>query len=385
MSSKRDFSRTMRIDLIPDVPTEPVDEKKERVVIATPGAVQGSQGEARTSGGDSRYEELLQSVYDAAIIVELDGTVADANVRAVEFFQYERDEICERSLFDLVSGADGELIAMLLENLQHERYALIQAYCVRRDGSFFPSEIAVNKLQLDEMHLCFFVRDVTVRRQSEEMLRTEHNAIQNSGNGIAVANIDAHMEYVNPAVAMMWGYDNAEVMVGVDVRDLFSERQEAEDMIGAVMKDHDTWTSETKARTRDDREFDVQISAACNRNSDGEPVGIVFSFVDISDRKRSEDIRRRAEQQRVMLESLGAACHHLGQPATVLLANLGVLRKRLEAADVQSAELVDTSIEAAKVLGEILHKLNEVTKYETTTYLRGPEGSDLPENRILKI
>ncbi|NQT93990.1 MAG: PAS domain S-box protein [Lentisphaerae bacterium] len=385
MASKRDFSRTMRIDLIPDVPTEPVDEKKERVVIATPSTPAGPAGEARTSAGDSRYEELLQSVYDAAVIAELDGTVVDANARAVEFFQYERNELCERSVFDLVSGADDELIAMLLENLQHERYALIQAYCVRRDGTYFPSEIAVNKLQLDEMHLCFFVRDVTLRRQSEEMLRTEHNAIQNSGNGIAVANIYAHMEYVNPAVARMWGYGDAEDMVGADVRDLLSEREEAEAMIAAVMQDHETWTTETKATTRNDEEFDVQISAACNRNSDGEPVGIVFSFVDISDRKRVEEIQRRSEQQRVMLESLGAACHHLGQPATVLLANLGVLRKRLEAADGRSTELVDNSIEAAKALGEILHKLNEVTKYETTTYLRGPEGSDLPENRILKI
>lgn len=385
MSSERDLSRTMRIDLISDVPAEPVDKRNERVVIVTPSHARGSPGEARTSGGDSRYEELLQSLYDAAIIAGLDGTVVDANVRAVEFFQYERDELCERSVFDLVSGADDELIAMLLENLKHERYALIQAHCVRRDGSFFPSEIAVNKLQLDGMYLCFFVRDVTVRRQSEEMLRTESNAIQNSGNGIAVGNIYAHMEYVNPAVAQMWGYDDAEDMVGVDVRDLLSDREEAEEMIGTVMRDQDTWTSETKARTRNDREFDVQISAACNRNSDGEPVGIVFSFVDISDRKKSEDIRRSAEQQRVMLESLGAACHHLGQPATVLLINLGVLRKRLEAADVQSTELVDTSIEAASALREILRKLNEVTNYETTTYLRGPEGSDLPENRILKI
>ena len=87
----------------------------------------------------------------------------------------------------MISGADQSLIDTLCENLENERFTLIQAYCVRKDGSFFPSEIAVNKLHLESKHLCFFLRDITVRRQAEEMLRTEHNAIQNSGSLLKIA------------------------------------------------------------------------------------------------------------------------------------------------------------------------------------------------------
>ena len=60
-----------------------------------------------------------------------------------------------------------------------------------------------------------------------------------------------------------------------------------------------------------DGHFDVQVSATCNTNSEGQQVGIVLSFQDISDRIRADDAEREAEKRQVMLESFGAACHHL--------------------------------------------------------------------------
>lgn len=376
----------MRIDLIPDVPSEPVAEKKKRIVIAPP-TRKHTRVKTRVleKGKDSRYQELLQNVYDAALVTDLNGRIIDVNVRAIEFLLYNRNEFCNLTIFDVISDAPDSLIQTLWENLENERFTLIQAYCVRKDGTFFPSEISVNKLRLGKMCLCFFLRDITIRRQQEEMLRTEHTAIQNSGDGIAVTNLDAKLEYVNPAVMNMWGFDDLEELIGKDVRDLLSDREAAEEMVETVMSNHETWTAEMKGRRNDTSELDLQVSAACNRNSDGESVGIVFSFVDISDRKRVEEAMKEAERQRVMLESLGAACHHLGQPATVLLANLSIIRKKLDVSDAMVNELVQTSIEAAEALRDVLHKLSSVNKYKTTEYLKRPGGADSPENRILEI
>ena len=218
------------------------------------------------------------------------------------------------------------------------------------------------------------------------MLLTEHNAIQNSGNGIAVADLEWKLEYANPAVRRMWGYENADDLIGVDVRVLLSDRELTEEMTRAVTQDHQTWVGETKGKRKDGVDFDVQISVTGNRNADGELVGTVFSFVDISDRKRAEEALKDSERQRVMLESLGAACHHLGQPATVLLANLGIMQKHVEGpGNDLIKELIDGSIEAAERLGEILHRLNAVNEYKTTQYLETQDGSDSVENRILQI
>jgi PAS domain S-box-containing protein len=340
---------------------------------------------AEAIDGSSRYDELFQSVYDAAIVSRLDGTIVDVNVRASEFLLYERAELAGLGISDIISGADESLISTLIENLEDQRFTLIQAHCVRKDGSLFPSEIAVNKLRLGTMHLSFFIRDVTLRKHAEEMLVTEHNAIQNAGTGIAIANLGLRIEYCNPAVATMWGLPGLNDALDKDACTLFADEGAAQTMLQTVIEGGESGVSEIKAKQRDGTKFDIQVSANCNRNSDGDVVGVVLSFVDISDRKRAEDAERESERRRVMLESLGAACHHLGQPATVLLANLGFLKGRVGAIDPSVKEVIDGSLAAMERLGKILHRLNAVNEYKTTEYLQGLSGDDADQSRILDI
>jgi len=86
-----------------------------------------------------------------------------------------------------------------------------------------------------------------------------------------------------------------------------------------------------------------------------------------------------------MLQSLGAACHHLGQPATVLFANLGVIQQRLKEVDPELRELVEASLQAVTQLGKTLHKLNAVNEYRTTRYLDKSAEDGSEESRILDI
>ncbi len=384
MPDREKLAQTMRIDLIPDVPEKPHVGKKRRMVITSPTRMRRTKAQTAQLSSDSRYNELLQSIYDAALICDLKGNIVDANARAIEFLLYKRAELTGMTVFSIISGADESLIRTLCDNLEDERYTLIQAFCRRKNETLFPSEIAVNRLNLGEPHLGFFLRDITWRRQAEAMLRTEHNAIQNAYNGIAVADIEAKLEYVNPAVARMWGFETPEKLLGMDVRDLLCDVDKSSEMIGTVMGDGEDWTGELLASARDGREFDVAVSAVCNRNSDGDIVGVVFSMADISDRKAAESAQRENEKHRVMLESLGAACHHLGQPATVLLANLGIIQKKLSSGDEVVPKLVDSSIDAVKTLGKILRKLNAVNEYKTTHYLGDDDGGG-EQSRILEI
>jgi PAS domain-containing protein len=156
-------------------------------------------------------------------------------------------------------------------------------------------------------------------------------------------------------------------------------------MVAELLNARSTWTGELVARRKNGGEFFVQVSATRNRNADGELVGIVFSFVDSSDRKRAEEAMREAERNRVVLESLGAACHHLGQPATILQANLELLNGMLAGADGSVQDLIKSSMENMERLGEILHKLHAVNQYQTSEYLGmgGPGQADVC--RIIKI
>jgi len=382
MAATADMSRTMRIDLIPDVPSEPVKDKRRIVVKLTKtGEVAATEP---ASSGKSRYQELLDSIYDAAIITDLKGTISDANARAAEFLIWSKEELIGIAVGDVISGADAALVSSLCQNLERQRFTLMQAYCVRKDGSFFPSEVAVNRLRSGTGSLCFFIRDITLRRQADEMLRTEHNAIQNAANGIAITNREGLLEYVNPAFAAIVDSSEPEELTGASIYDVFDGSDMVRDMFFSVLEENRRWQGEVSAEMPSGRRLDLELMATSNRNSDGENVGLVVSVSDLSDRMRAEAALRETERQRVMLESLGAACHHLGQPATVLMANLGLIRSKVGNDDPVLSEMIDSSLVAIRRLGDTLHKLNCVNEYRTTSYV-GDEDDASMHSRILDI
>jgi hypothetical protein len=115
-------------------------------------------------------------------------------------------------------------------------------------------------------------------------------------------------------------------------------------------------------------------------------IGLIASTVggyQILKKRYAVRVEREAERTRVMLESLGAACHHLGQPATILLLNLSIVQSRMTTEDETLKELIKGSLEAVETLGEVLHKLNKVNEYKTTHYLKEEDDGKGP--RIIQI
>lgn len=89
-----------------------------------------------------------------------------------------------------------------------------------------------------------------------------------------------------------------------------------------------------------------------------------------------------AERQRVMIESLGAACHHLGQPATVITAYLDMIQR--EGGTEETSEMIAECRQAAISIAHILHRLQSVAEYRTVPYVSRP-NEEHDGNRIIDI
>ena len=170
MNSDDPAARTMRIDLDPAtlaVAAPPPPRRRRRLPASTTFVARRRD---RVSH-DTPYDKLLESVYDGVFITDRRGVILDFNGRAAEFFKLDEPQLIGLPIIELISGADERLIDTVLANLNNSRYTLIEARCRRADGASFPAEIAVNQVDLDEEgQLCFFVRDITLRRQTMDAL-----------------------------------------------------------------------------------------------------------------------------------------------------------------------------------------------------------------------
>lgn len=299
---KEELSRTMRIDLTPDVLETPAG-KTVRGPVAGPRrpTIRITRPKTSTSAiGDSDFQQLLQNVYDGAVITDYSGRIVDGNARLCQFVGYEHDELCRLGIFDLLYGAEETLLPVVRENLANTRFVLLQAYFVRKDGTIFPTETAINRLYLSgQDYLCFFVRDITWRRQAEENLRTEHTAIQTASSGIAIADLEGQLTYVNPAIVRMWGAATAETLQSVSLNDLFRDGAVGPAIMEAASSGQ-PWTGEVDAQRLDGVPSCVQVAATANLDSEDQLVGIVLSFSDVTERRRLEQQREEYARQLLM-------------------------------------------------------------------------------------
>ena len=90
-----------------------------------------------------------------------------------------------------------------------------------------------------------------------------------------------------------------------------------------------------------------------------------------------------AERQRVAIEGLGAACHHLGQPATSISIALYMIRRANTSPEI--APLIDQCQQAADAMAEILQKLQNIASYRTEPYLVSADGNSAADKQILKL
>lgn len=203
-------AQTMRIDIHPDFLGEELARKnrESRTEIHTD-TLAAVSSMAKGYRRSHRYSKLLQSIYDAVLIADHRGRIIDCNSRAVDFFLCGETDLLGLRVLDLISGAGDELLEAIEKNLLDHRYTLIDAYCVRRDKSSFAAEIAVNKIDLDgEGQLCFFVRDVSVRKREQEALEDAVRRLEEHDRARSQFVSNVSHELRTPLTSMIYAVSN---------------------------------------------------------------------------------------------------------------------------------------------------------------------------------
>lgn len=213
-ASKNDLARTMRIEL--DDGEQKVRENGDTVKIVLPDQGVGTtsfqqnvKAMADRHSYTNDYQRLLQSVYDAVLITDAHGVVREFNRRAVTFFRYSEDDLHGIHVPRLIYGADDAVIGTIRKNLIEHRYTLIEGTCWRRDGSTFPSEIAVNRLDTEqEGRLCFFVRDISVRKRAQDALEEAIQKLEQHDRNRSQFISNVSHELRTPLTSMIYAISN---------------------------------------------------------------------------------------------------------------------------------------------------------------------------------
>jgi len=204
--------------------------------------------------------------------------------------------------------------------------------------------------------ICSFI-DITDRKRMEEELRVKDSAIASSINGIAIGDLAGHVTYVNQAALKMWGTDNPGDILGKPVT-VFAQSEEEALRIMQVVLEKGQWSGEIMGRIMDGSPIAVHVSASLVRNEIGEPICLMCSFIDVSERKRIEN------ELRIMGSAIASSLDGIGigdLNGNIVYVNDAALRMwgAEDAGEVigkSPLEFADSPEEALKVFEEFMER-----------------------------
>ncbi|MHC4154966.1 MAG: PAS domain S-box protein, partial [Planctomycetota bacterium] len=166
------------------------------------------------------------------------------------------------------------------------------------------------------------------RRRAEKKLHTTNIAIESSINAIALADIAGHLTYVNKSFLRLWGYDHKRSVLGKPAVSFWTRKDKAQAVLQRVL-DEGSCIGELTAIRDDGSTFTVQLSATLIRDKNGQPLCMMASFIDVTERDEAEKAFRQSEEKyRLVIENTQDLMYSMSPDGTITfispqIANLG--------------------------------------------------------------
>jgi PAS domain S-box-containing protein len=323
-----------------------IPRRTETVHITIPADIRGPAGplgdreKVEEDKNDSRalrrmersnraYQELLGSLYDAILVTAFDGRIIDVNDRAVHLLRYGRDDLSGMRVTDFVDGADHSLVDGLRESIEGGAFAVVEAWCVRQDGSDFPAEIAVHGINLtNEGQMCFMIRDISRRIQMERDVTRLTKAVASTRDAVAIFDAEGKHIYHNAAGEELLGLSDPEALQLASLLPDEALRSTVSDAI----REGKGWSGEVDVPRQGGKTVPVLFRADAIELGD-ESAGAVAIMTDITQRRQDErklrDTLRELERSNADLAQFAyVASHDLKEPLRAISGYLQLLDRR---------------------------------------------------------
>lgn len=299
----------------------------DALVVSTPEGL----GVFTLQGADQAYRTIIEQMQEGAVTLIGDGRISYSNRCFAQMVQQPLEEMIGSHIRDHVAPSDHarlkQLVRQALGGNAHGELNLRIS-----DGNHVPVRVSMNLMVLDGLpSICLMATDITERKQAERVLASEQfvRAILNqAADGIIVYDAQERLVFANPAARRIMQFQEATPVITVSrlwQKVLNSEGcpiPAAEQSLTIALGGQAAMAREQRVVRSDGSYCDILLSASPLRDTDGEILGAVATFSDISERKRAEEAeRQQREWLRVTLTSIGDAVIAVDTAARVTFLN----------------------------------------------------------------
>ncbi len=333
-------------------PLKDINGRIYRLVGTTSEVTQFKKAEQVIRSSEQNLRTLLDSVYDAIFIHDLDGNILDVNEKMLQMYGVNRSEVTQMSIPVDFSSSDNPLeeLPLIWESVINGNSQLFEWKAKRPHGnSTFDVEVFLRKVTLNSQDIILAnVRNITERKKVEAEIQAKQHFIQritdSSPSTIYIYDLEKQKNiYTNHEIAAILGYSSQEIQEMGDK--LLSKIIHPEDLPQvlsnnqkiSMLEDGEIYETEHRIQQADgEYRWLYNRNTVFNRQQDGTVTQFLSVATDITERKLAEielqnTLHKLQNTQAQLIQSekmsslgqiVGGVAHEINNPVNFIHGNV---------------------------------------------------------------
>jgi two-component system cell cycle sensor histidine kinase/response regulator CckA len=312
---------------------------------------------ARARDGEIRFRQFVETAHEGVVATDAIGQITYLNARASAMLGHPAEEMLGRQLFVFMSPESSFNARTLFARGQRGLAELQELDFRRADGETVWTLCSSSPIMTDDEFggALVMITDITQRRVAERDLmqanETLTTLVEAAPLPIVVIDRDYRVTLWNPAAERLFDWSANEVVgrplptVPPDSRAAFLEMRRREE------RGHEIRGIEARRCRRDGSEVEIYLSSAPLRGADGNIIGSIGMYTDISDRKQLEAQLNQAQKMEAVGQLAGGVAHDFNNILTVIKANASFLHDGCQSCGAELPEILEIRQAADRAAG----------------------------------
>lgn len=248
-----------------------------------------------------KYHTLFDDSKDAVYITSWNGDIVDVNQSFLDLFDYTREEIKSRTVWDLYVNPNDRI---KFQNEIGKKLSLrdFELKLKKKDGTIMDCLLTSTLRQTNQGNILGYqgiIRDITEHRKAEKELQEREERyrtfFETSRDCIFISTKDGHWVDTNQATVELFGYKNKGELLKAPVTEIYKNPKDREG-ITRSMERGDAKDVQLNFRKRDGTVINVLVTGIARRDKNGNVVGYQGTFKDITETKKVKEAYQESEK-----------------------------------------------------------------------------------------
>ncbi len=290
---------------------------------------------------EENYRALVEDMPALVCRFLPDGTLTFVNNSYCRYFNKTRDELLGANFFQFIPAQEREEVRKQYRSLTQKSPAINYEHQVYTPGGDVHWQRWTDRALFDEKDNLYQYQsigfDITESKRVEQALRISEERFREMAELMPLtvfeSDIIGNLTFANRKAFDNFGYSQEDFDRGVNSLDMLvpEDRQQAAENIAKIMGGEEIGLNEYTALRKDGSNFPIMVHSTIMVR-DGETLGIRGCLIDITDRKKTEEERRRLETQFHQAQKLetigtlaGGMAHDFNNLMATILGNTSLL------------------------------------------------------------